>query len=399
MKRSDLLTNIIAVLLFLTFAAYLLAHAWQPENGLTTAQAMTAEFQTGGSASGIVVREEIVLSSTEKYIDIAVPDGSRVAAGTLIGNTMSSETGLERSNRIHELESEIARISAALETMNSAEDLTGRNETLNRAVGDMAAAVAAHDLDSLGASSLSIRSLLFHDYGDSASPETLQALKTELSSLQGSSSSDTQPIFVQQSGTFSSMLDGYEHISPTSLTRLTPSGLQELMDSQAGISSGAYGKLVTDYRWYFAAVMSAKDAGNLKTGRTATLNFGRFYGSDVYARVVSISAPEGENVAVVFRCDTALADTIGMRQATASVVFEEYSGIRIPSQAIQVDAEEEKTFVWTVTAMQLERKDVNIIYAGDSFVIVSRDADADALREGNTVVVSGKNLYEGKVVG
>ena len=81
------------------------------------------------------------------------------------------------------------------------------------------------------------------------------------------------------------------------------------------------------------------------------------------------------------------------------VIFESYSGIRIPAQAVQTDPETESTYVWCVTAMQLERKDVTVIYEDEDFAIVARDSAADALREGNTVVVRGHELYEGKVMG
>ena len=87
-----------------------------------------------------------------------------------------------------------------------------------------------------------------------------------------------------------------------------------------------------------------------------------------------------------------------MREVSASVVFGSYSGIRVPAQAVRTDEETEATYVWTVTAMQLERKDVEIIYAGDGFVIVRRGSEPGSLREGNTVVVSGKDLYEGKIM-
>ena len=68
------------------------------------------------------------------------------------------------------------------------------------------------------------------------------------------------------------------------------------------------------------------------------------------------------------------------------------------SVVVQTDPESESTFVWCVTAMQLERKDIRIIYCDEDFVIAERGTDGAALREGNTVVVSGTNLYEGKII-
>ena len=87
-----------------------------------------------------------------------------------------------------------------------------------------------------------------------------------------------------------------------------------------------------------------------------------------------------------------------MRTASAEVVFGAYSGIRIPAQAVRIDEESSEAYVWTVTAMQLERKDINIIYAAGDFVIAAWGSEPASLRPGNTVVVSGKDLYEGKLM-
>ena len=146
------------------------------------------------------------------------------------------------------------------------------------------------------------------------------------------------------------------------------------------------------------AVMSEDDAENLTVGKTAMLNFGRYYGADISARVLSISEPEDGSVAVVFRCDTALADTLGMRRVSANVVFASYSGIRVPAKAVQSDPASGEAWVWTVTAMQLERKEVELLYIDEDFALVAQSAAPNALRDGNTVVVSGNDLYEGKVM-
>ena len=85
-----------------------------------------------------------------------------------------------------------------------------------------------------------------------------------------------------------------------------------------------------------------------------------------------------------------------MRETSAAVLFGQYSGIRVPEDAVQTDGGE--TYVWVITAMQLERKNVTVLYTGDGFCVVERGSASDALREGNTVVVSGTELYEGKVM-
>ena len=399
MKRTDRLTNIIALLLFLALAAYIAAYAVRALRDTTvTAEAVAAEFDLGATASGIVVRQEVVLSSGEPYIDVTAAEGAKVAAGSAVATAVSSEQGMERANRIHELEREIARISAALQGLRSAEDLTTREASMTSTARQLAAAVARHDVASLNAVSTNLSALLIGVEDDDVSPERLAALERELQSLRNSTSSGAETLTAPVSGVFSSVVDGYEHLNDGYLKNLSPSKLRRVIADRREPEEGAYGKLVSGYQWYFAAVMRSTDAANLRVGRTARLNFGRYYSADVYGRVTSISAIEDGNVAVVFRCSTALADTLSMREVSASVVFGSYSGIRVPAQAVRTDEETEATYVWTVTAMQLERKDVEIIYAGDGFVIVRRGSEPGSLREGNTVVVSGKDLYEGKIM-
>ena len=349
-------------------------------------------------ASGIIIRDETVLTSGERYLDVTAADGTKVAAGAQLAIAVSSEEGLERANRIHELEREISRISAALREMRSADDLTTREASLTGAARDLAAAVARHDADTLDGAALNLETLLMGVDGDTVTAQNLSALERELQSLQSSAGSGAATLTAETPGVFSTVVDGYEHLGFEDLRDLTPAALRKMIDEGGTPESGAYGKLIGDHRWYFAAVMDAVDAAHLTVGRTATLNFGRWYNADIFGKLVSISNADDGETAVVFLCDAALADTLAVRNVSATVVFDSYSGIRIPAQAVRTDDETQSTYVWAVTAMQLERKDIEIIYAAEDFVIVRRGSDPGSLREGNTVVVSGKDLYEGKII-
>lgn len=399
MKRTDKLSNFIAILLFTAFVIYAAAYAIHSIGNTTvTAEAVAAEVRPGGLASGIVIRDETVLTSSEPYVDITARNGTKVAAGTVLATAIHSEDGLERAKRIHELELEISRMSAALEELNSADDLTSRDEALRSAVDGLTAAIARHELSGLDSSSLNLRSLLFDRSASGASESALKQLQRELDSLKDDPDEDARLLTAESGGIFSTLIDGYESLSPDVLDNLSPAKLEQLLAYHPEPTAGAYGKLVDNFRWYFAAVMSTEDAENLRVGRTATLNFGRWYGSDIYARVLSISEAEDGNVAIVFTCDTALASTLAMRCVSASVVFEAHTGIRVPTDALQTDPETSETYVWVITAMVLERKNVSILYQDEDFAVVERGSAADALREGNTVVVSGQDLYEGKVM-
>ena len=399
MKRTDRLTILIALLLFAAFLAYVAAYVTNALSLATvTAEAVTASVTLGGVASGVIVRDETVLASTGPYIDVTAADGAKVAAGSVIATAVSGQQGLERVNRLHTLELEIERVSAALGELRRAGDVTNREAAQSAAARDLASAVTRHDTAALDSLSLRLDTLLLETGGEEVSAARLEALEREKQGLENSSDSDTEALTAPFSGVFSSAVDGYEHLTYEDVENAAPSDIAALIDDKRESPEGAYGKLVAGHRWYFAAVMSAGDAKSLTVGKTAALDFGRYGGSAIEGRILSVSPPEDGSVAVVFLCGSALPETLGMRAVTAAVVFASYSGIRIPAQAVQTDGQTEDSYVWTVTAMRLERKDIEVVYASEDFVIAARGSGPDALREGNTVVVSGTDLYEGKIM-
>ncbi|MBQ2634607.1 MAG: hypothetical protein IJF88_08555 [Oscillospiraceae bacterium] len=399
MKRTDRLTIFIAVLLFLGFLAYLGSYAFRAlENGVVTAEAISADFDLSGTASGILIREETVLTSTAPYVDVTAANGARVAAGSVVATAVSGPEGLERANRIHALETEIERVSAALAGLSSVSSVTSRETALNAAARNVAAVAARHDMLNLDSAATQLSGLLLGVDSSQISYARLDELQGELRTLRARVADDDVSIRAEFPSTFSSLVDGYEHLRMEDVDGVSPSRLEELIEQGRETVPEAFGKLVSGYRWYFAAAMRSVDAANLSPGRSAKLNFGRHYSADISAQVLSISPSENGSVTVLFRCDTAMAETLALRSATASVIFGSYSGIRIPAQAVQVDEETQSTYVWCVTAMRLERKPIRILYAANEYVIVERGSAADALREGNTVVVRGKDLEEGKLI-
>jgi len=398
MKRTDTLTNLISILLFAALVAYVGAHALRTARASdVTAEAVAVDFSLGGTASGIVIREETVLTSAAPYVDIAAKEGTRVACGGLVATALGSEEGLERAGRAHELEREIARISDALRFRTGSDDPAKRDETLRRSVSDLCAAVARHETQALDTAALNLTSLLLPDSGGAVSEAELSRLQSELDRLNSGAAGDTAALYADAAGIFSAAVDGYEHLRISDAENLTPSGLNALIGRGGSADEHAYGKLVTGFDWYFAAAMDETEAAQLTPGGRATLNFGRYCSRDISAEVYRLGPAEDGRVTVIFRCNTALADTMALRSATATVVFASYSGLRIPAEAVQADGETGIPFVWCVTAMQLERKNIEILYRGTDFVIAAVTADADGLRSGNKIVVSGEDLYEGKV--
>lgn len=179
-------------------------------------------------------------------------------------------------------------------------------------------------------------------------------------------------------GIFSAEIDGCEHFSPEMLGSLEPKELRELMDAQPQGSDKAYGKLILGSSWYFAAEVDRDTAALLHAGQKVCLDFG----FAVEGEVLRISK---ENLAV-FEMDSHLAKSLPLRVAEAEIIIHEYYGLRLPAGAVKEDGEGRKS-VSVLTAGQREDKTVNIIYKGSDWVLAEMESRADALREGNIVIL------------
>ena len=164
------------------------------------------------------------------------------------------------------------------------------------------------------------------------------------------------------------------------------------LDATIGAGSGTLDRIPS-----LGAAAPLVDAARLKVGGETSLDFGYRNSSSVRAVVQSISpvTAKGE-VAVVFRCSSALAETLSLRQSEAEVVFQTYSGLKVPKRAVHVEGG--KTVVYAVSAGVMEMKGVEILYEGEDFYLVAAENEGGSLRADNEVIVSGRGLGDGNVV-
>jgi hypothetical protein len=398
MKKTDTFTNIIIGVLFVAAALYLFGWLWRStHSNIVTAPVDAVSITDSAQAEGIAVREETLLTSDRQYVSVQAEDGQSAAKGEVLAISMDSEDGLSRMNHITELKIEIQSLQTLLSGASAAKsDVSARDANIRAAVLSLSGAVARDDLTAASSASMDLTSLVFEQDSSTANQSQLDALNEELSGLEGTSYTDATSIGAPSAGIFSRGVDGYESLNEDSVQNLTVARLEALFSSKQDVASTVFGKLVTSDKWYFAAKVDAAHAALLTAGKTTYLQFPRYYNGNIPAKVESISAAENGQCVIVFSSERALADTLSMRKATAQIVFSETDGLQVPLKAMHVDGD--GTFVYCLTAQRVEKKYVDIISTEDDCYIVSVGTDSDSLREGNTLIVSGKDIYKGKVI-
>lgn len=398
MKKTDTYVNIITGVLFVAVALYLFGWLWRSTHAnIVTAPVDAVSITDSAQADGIAVRAETLLSSDRQYISVQAEDGKSAAKGEVLAISMNSEEGLSRMNHIAELKIEIQSLQTLLSGASAAKsDVSARDANIRAAVLSLSGAVARDDLTAASSASMDLTSLVFQQDSSTVNQSQLDALKKELSGLEGTSHTDSTSIAAPASGIFSRGVDGYEALNAKSVQNLTVARLEALFQAKQDVPAAAFGKLITGDKWYFAAKVDAPHAALLTAGKKTYLQFPRYYNGNIPAKVESISAAENGICVIVFSSERALADTLSMRKATAQIVFSETQGLRVPLKAMHVD--DDGPFVFCLTAQRVEKKYVEIISTEDDCYIVSVGTESNALREGNTLIVSGKDVYKGRVI-
>ena len=397
MKRTDTTTKIVSLLLFAAMLAYLGTYIYRSLSSHTqTAPAVFVSITENGAASGMIVRNESLIQSDEKFLSIVVENGHAVSKGETIAVAYSGEDALSRASQIQELKLKKQYISSVLSGASTAENLSSRDTSIKNAITALAASAARRETDTLSTASSTLASLVIQNSNIGTTQADLDSVNTQLSSLEASALQDTAAITAGFSGLYSSSPDGYEYITPASLSGLDPAKLKSLEASPQDIPSNAHGKLCASFEWYFASVVSETDTQKLKVGGTVKLDFGRYCSHTLSARVVSISDATNGECAVVFRCTEATGEMLSVRRATAEIVYEAHEGIRVPKEAVLTD--DGGPFVYTVTGLQAEKKYITITWETDDYYIAGVTKDASGLRVGNDIILTTKGITDGKVL-
>ena len=385
MKRSDFFIRLITAVLFLAVASYIGVYIYNAViNTYVTTTAISFSIEETFPAHGYIVRSETILTDAGSAVLPVVGDGEKVASGQAVAVEYTSREALETASELRALRLRIAQLELPGVTVESSS---------HESVIALSTAVSRGDLSRLDELALNIEFYIFS--GGPAQSSELPALYERLSALERRSTG-MRTIYAPVSGIFSQVIDGFENVRPGSLSEITPEGLMGLFQSPVVIYG--VGKLVTEFKWYYAAIMDAADAARLPVNRNIKVQFSGSYRAQVDMLVERVGRREDGECVVLFSSDRSIHDIAPLRYLRADVVFGNVSGIRVPKEAIHLD-DEGRTCIFLQTGVRAERVVVEILLdAGDSYLVRDGIEAGTPLREGATIIVKANNLYDGKVV-
>lgn len=382
-----------------------------------TAQVYSYTAHDSVTAEGLVVREALVLPAQSGILELTRAEGEKVGKGQQIALVYRDSQAQASQAHIEELELAIELLEEAISQSGNLESAARLDEDIIQSMVALRASYALGDCTQLREQVLGVKSSVLkrgYTYGDGLTSADLSArlrqLRDELAVLTRQSARATTRVSAPTPGVFSSLVDGYESLlTPETVYELTPTSLQELINSPAGEDSESMGKLITSDTWYFAANLPQTAARRLEEGDTASLRFSGDLNRTVEMTVDRIGATEGGKTLVVFSSNRYLTLTTLLRHQTAELVFESWSGLRIPKQALRLvestqDADHSddsastvtRTGVYALVNGRTEFREVDILYEGsDYYVTRPLGSGRKILRAGDAVITQGTGLTDG----
>lgn len=369
-----------------------------------TATEMTAYDSV--DAVALAVRDEAVYNTDAQGVVVpSVEDGGKISVGGEVAKVFDSQESASRYSEVSELETQLSEIRAlesssrglVTDVESAGENIVLTLNTYVRAMADGSWSQAGDLLSELNSEIVERQMIIGEDVDFSSQINNINARLTE---LKEQSYQPSDVLTTEQSGVFSGYTDGLENlVDYDAVTSVTPDQLAEyIKTAQSPETTGALGKLVYNYDWYFLCTVDREAVNELNDGDTVEVCPEKDTDTVIKMQIVSgadASAQEDTTV-LVLKSNQMTSSMISYRVENVEIRLQSYEGLRVPKEAVrEVDG---VTGVYTLVSKTIEFRPIEILYTDDTYVIVKYDANnSDGLRLYDQVVTDGKDLYDGKV--
>lgn len=431
MKQGRPLITFVIALFAGALVLYFLVSVWKTfQDPFTTTYTYSYTLNDSIQTDGLIIRQEQALSGSNGIVDVTRGEGEKVGVGQTVALIYQNDQARQAQEQQDALRLEITQLQYAMGQGESISSAAKLNDDILNAMVSLRAASTQQDYSDLEDQVLEVKGKVLrreYTYSDELSTDSLAArlqdLQNQYQTLRNQSYSAITQISAPVTGTFSTLVDGYEDlINPQSALNLTPQALEDLLSQTPSGDSAAVGKLISSDTWYFAAVVTQEEGERLeefrvralsdKSGNTKlTLRFAGDFTQEISMTVEKVNQDGQGQAVVVLSTDRYLEQTTLLRRETAELIFNSRTGLRVPKSALRMvtstttdeetgeTSETDTLGVYVVTAGRAEFKPVTILTEGDDFYVVQsvRD-DKKALRAGDEVIVQATGLYDGQLL-
>ncbi len=407
-KVSIVFFWILVAVVFVYLAASIIPSMFSSEE-ITVSPALSIVYDDVLTVTGIALRDEILVSAngTPTSIDYKVSDGDRVSIGDAVATYSTVQAPVKDRLAVEVIDRKIALLKECVSSTTQY-DLKTLDSKTKDAIESYLSTAQGQDISKALDASVQVSSCFIKRdikvSGDkSYYKNILENCESTRSTLLTGTNTQQTGVYASQAGYFSSQFDGYESLKASDYKNCTPDTVRDLLAKTPGARPEDYvGKLQHFSYWTYLCTVPESEASRFEIDTVWTFRFDTVaYGTQTVTMTVkSVSDPIDGQVSIAFECSSFNEALFSLRICNAQIVLRSYSGYKINKNAIRVH--EGETGVYVLSGAKLVFKPLTILYRDEirDFAVVTPNTNSPSrtLILNDSVVVGGKEVYDGKVV-
>ena len=371
---------------------------------VTTEYAVQISCEETVDAEGYFVRDEqVVYTGNSKYFDVVISNGGKVSKNGTIANVYSTEKSAKLQSQIRELELKIDEYKSVAKSGSGASDTTAYISNIQKDAVKIGDSISSNNPSTAFENSSDfLISVIKHkisigeitDYKD-----TIKELEAEVRSLSLKATSATKYLTAPVSGYFSYKTDGIEtYLDMSMVDEMTPEVYNNIIETckKTTILENAIGKVVKGSDWRVCFKSDADKFETVEKGDTLYIRVPSLTNSKIKCTVKSL-VKQGDDVYIVLQSNFVTGDLLSQRSCEIEVIIDSYDGLRIDKNALRkIDG---KDGVFVKSNGILRYREVELLYIGKAYAVIKYDPIKNTCVQAyDEVVISGSDLYDGKVI-
>lgn len=380
MKKLFVIALSLAVLVI---AAYGIKYAMTPVN---TQKLEYTTHETSINTNGFVILDEWVKTSRSAataYFSVA--EGERVAKDGNIGILFYGDVSEDSIKELGSVDNKIknARLTGSDSSAMEFDSSTVENNIYRRE-NDIIEAAAENDVQAITKYKKDINSLRANN--TLASDGELRELEVRRETIINNTGMMKEDIISEISGTFTTYIDGYENrLSLANIDSYDTAYFESLSQSpsthKTGTTVDAGGevcKIVNNHLFYVMMSVPSDVIEGHEERDSVKLRFNNMASAVAGGLIYRIGDDQGGRRLVTVRCPEYLENAFSYRVADVDLIFESYTGYRIPIQAVRTDEKGGHKVICLSQGRQYECE-CDIIYTSTDggYVIAESTANAE----------------------
>lgn len=401
---SEKSRRVFFVLLALAFLGYVGVQAYHVlYRPVQVTRATLAMVEDSVTVSAIALRDETLIQKTaDGVVDYTAEDGEHVSANGVVAEIYPTAQDAQNAGTLSAVQAQITSLqNIGTAATVGASDVGVLDEALGESFLHLAGAVGGSDLSGLADAQTDVLGYLNRkqlatgavtDF--SAEIAALQAkVNTLAAAVKGKGTALTAPA----AGDFSSQVDGFEGAyNLDNISSVSTSDIKKLLSETPTPAANAAGKLISGYRWYVTAVVSADDAHRMKAGGAVSLRFTQTDADDVSATVLALNEGDG-GYAAAFSVEDMSGSLATVRKQEVQVILGSYTGIRVDNRYISVVGGKQGVFVRDGNTARF--RTILPTFSGNGYTVSAVDtSDSARLQVYDAIITNRDDLKDGQIL-